>query len=589
LFNLFIYSLNKTHFHMKKLFKKILTTGIIVAGSVGAYAANNANVQIIHNCAAPAAATVDIYVNGTLTLDNVAFRTATNFLSLPAGVTYNVGVAPSTSMSAADTLKNFALGPLDVDSNYIVVASGVVGSGFAANPNSRSTAFDLKVIAHAKTLATAGNVVSFAVFHGATDAPGVDVNLTGGATLVANAQYADATGYLSVPATWYPIDIAPAGVSTAVASYVADLSGLDGKSALVLASGFLTPSANNNGPAFALIAVLADGTVVTLPLQQKSHVQVIHNAPDPLADSVDVYVEGAKAIPNFKFRTATPYIDLLSNVKHVIAVAPANSTNVSQALATFDSIYLAPDSNYVVTATGVVGTGFAANPDGRNTAFTLLIKDGARKQAQTSGNFDFFVIHGSPDAPAVDVNVAVANIRIVNNASYKDQTGYLPVPAAAYTLELQDSSAATTLKRYTADLTPLAGMSGVALASGFLNPAANNNGPSFGIWVALPAGGNLIPLSEVTGIKDISKEIGLGIYPNPVSDILNVSFDAAQTTTTAISVMNLNGAVVKTISTEEYTGSNNIKLNMSDLSNGIYILHIVTPSGVANQKFTLIK
>ena len=575
---------------MKKLFKTFIAAGTLLFSSVAAFSAGTANVQVIHNCADPAASIVDVYVNGTLTLNNVAFRTATGFLSLPAGLVYNIGVAPSTSTSVADTLKNFAVGPLSADSNYIVVASGVVGStGFAANPNSRSTAFDLKIIAHAKTVATSGSVVSFAVFHGVTDAPGVDVNLTGGATLVANAQYGDNSGYLSVPPTWYPISIAPAGSSTAVANYVADLSGLAGKSALVLASGFLSPASNNSGPGFELIAVLADGTIVTLPQQQQSHVQVIHNSPDPLADSVDVYVDGVKAIPNFKFRTATPYIDLLSNVNHTIAVAPANSTNVSQAVATFNNINLTPDSSYVVTASGVVGSGFAANPDGRSTAFTLLIKQGARQQALNSGNFDFFVIHGAPDAPTVDVNVEVFNLRIVDNASYTDQTGYLPVPAGSYTLDLQDSSGTATLKKYSASLAALAGKSGVALASGFLNPAMNNNGPSFGIWVALPTGGNLIPLSEVTGISNISKEIGLKYFPNPTNGILNVNFNTASSTAVAIDILDLSGNVVKTISNKEYAGQNSLNIDMNDLSNGMYLIHLTTASGAANEKFTLIK
>jgi hypothetical protein len=84
-----------------------------------------------------------------------------------------------------------------------------------------------------------------------TDAPGVDVNLTGGATLVANAQYGDNSGYLSVPPTWYPISIAPAGSSTAVANYVADLSGLAGNPHWYLPQDF-SPASNSNGPAFAL-------------------------------------------------------------------------------------------------------------------------------------------------------------------------------------------------------------------------------------------------------------------------------------------------------------------------------------------------
>ena len=65
-----------------------------------------ARLQVIHNAADPLASEVDVYVNGDLLLDNFAFRTATPFVTVPAGVTLNIGVAPSTSTSANDTIKN---------------------------------------------------------------------------------------------------------------------------------------------------------------------------------------------------------------------------------------------------------------------------------------------------------------------------------------------------------------------------------------------------------------------------------------------------------------------------------------------------
>ena len=50
-----------------------------------------------HNAADPAASSVDVYVNGTLQLDNFAFRAATPLVDVPAGVPVNIGVAPGTS------------------------------------------------------------------------------------------------------------------------------------------------------------------------------------------------------------------------------------------------------------------------------------------------------------------------------------------------------------------------------------------------------------------------------------------------------------------------------------------------------------
>ena len=60
-------------------------TGLLLVSSL---AAQTARVQVIHNSADAAAEVVDIYVNGGAVpaIDDFAFRTATPFIDLPAGV-----------------------------------------------------------------------------------------------------------------------------------------------------------------------------------------------------------------------------------------------------------------------------------------------------------------------------------------------------------------------------------------------------------------------------------------------------------------------------------------------------------------------
>ena len=547
-----------------------------------------AKVQVLHNCADPLADSVDVYIDGTLALNNFKFRTGTPFINLLAGVNHTIAVAPPTSTSVAQALASFPNINLTASQNYIVAASGVVGSGFAANPNSVATGFTLKVIANAETQAANGAKVDFAVLHGATDAPAVDVNITGGANLVSNAKYLDATGYLSVDPTWYPIDIAPAGNSTPVASYVADLTSLTGGAALVFASGFLTPSANNNGPAFGLYALLANGTVIALPTQEKAQVQVLHNCADPIADSVDVYINGALALNNFGFRNATPFINLVAGYPNSVAIAPKTSTSVAQAIWTH-SYTLTANQKYILTASGVVGSGFAANPDGQSIAFDVLVKTPAQAQALVNTNFDFFAIHGATDAPTVDV-VANGALTVVNNAYYGAQTAYLPVPAAAYTLAVKDSSGTSTIVTYNADVTALAGQSGVVLASGFLNPSMNNNGAAFGLYVALPSGGPFIQLPVATAVTNVSSEIGLSVYPNPSNGNLFINFELQQPENVTVQITDLNGRVVKELlNGNAISGKQNLNADLSELSNGMYLARIITSQKSSNIKFNLVK
>jgi hypothetical protein len=86
--------------------------------------AQTARVQIIHNSSDILAGSVDVYVNGALAIPDFAFRSATPFIDLTAGVTLNIGVAPGNSNSVNDTLKNFPV-VLTAGEKYVVFANGV--------------------------------------------------------------------------------------------------------------------------------------------------------------------------------------------------------------------------------------------------------------------------------------------------------------------------------------------------------------------------------------------------------------------------------------------------------------------------------
>ncbi|MBL0341635.1 MAG: DUF4397 domain-containing protein [Bacteroidetes bacterium] len=460
-----------------------------------------AELQVIHNSSDPGASVVDIYVNGTNAIDNFSYRTATPFIPLPSGVPINIGVAGGNSTSVNDTIKNFTV-TLNPGVKYVALASGVLTpSAFAANPDGRSTAFGLTIIADARIAALLPGTVDLVVNHGSTDAPTVDVLARNVATLVNDAAYSDVTSYITVPAANYILDVTPGNNNAAiVASFQADLTTLGGGAGVVFASGFLDPTANQNGPAFGLFVAFPSGTVAALPSVSSARLQVIHNAADPGAALVDIYVNGALAIPDFAFRTATPFLDLPAGVNLNIGVAPGTSTSVNDTIVNFP-VQLTNGQTYVAVANGVLTpASFAVNPDGRPTGFTLLISQSIRESAVNAGDVDFIVVHGSTDAPTVDVlarNVAT----LVNDAAYSDITGYISVPAANYILDVTPgNNNATIVASFQADLTTLAGGSGVVFASGFLDPTTNQNGAAFGLFVAL-ANGTVAALPAVSAAR----------------------------------------------------------------------------------------
>ena len=555
--------------------------------------AQTARLQVIHNAADPGAASVDIYLDGTLLLDNFAFRAATPYIDAPAGTPINIGVAGPNSTSAADTIKNFTV-TLTENETYVAIANGVLDpNSFAANPDGRSTAFTLFVKAMARENGTTSDV-DFFVLHGSTDAPTVDVLARRVATLVDDAAYGDITNYITVPPASYILDVTPGNDnSTIVASFEADLSGLGGGAAVVFASGFLTPGNNQNGPAFGIFAALPTGDVVAFPSVQLARLQVIHNAADVLADPVDVYLDGTLLLDDFAFRAATPFIDAPAGVEFNIGVAPGNSTSVNDTLKNFPAT-LENGNTYVAIANGVLDpNSYAVNPDGRNTAFTLFVKDMARESG-TGSDVDFFVVHGSTDAPTVDV-IARGVATLVDDAAYSDITGYISVPPANYTLDLTLADGTTLVQNYIADLRTLGGGSAVVFASGFLDPSVNQNGEAFGIFFALADGTvgqfpvGVASVENISGVTPDNYSLAQN-YPNPFNPSTTINFAIPNSEFVTLKVFNILGSEVATLVNENLSaGSYRFNFDAQGLASGIYLYELNAGSFREIKKMNLLK
>jgi hypothetical protein len=240
---------------------------------------------------------------------------------------------------------------------------------------------------------------------------------------------------------------------------------------------------------FSFLALTSLG--LSSAFAQSARIQIIHNSPDVLADSVDIYVNGTLSLDNFGFREATPFLTLPAGVTLNIAVAPKTSTSVSDALATFP-FTLSNGSTYIAVASGLLST-TGYNP---SQPFTIEAFPLGREQATSAGNTDVLVMHGSTDAPTVDIYEATAG-ELINDFSYPQfSNDYLELPTSNYELQVRDQLGSTIVAAYQAPLQTL-GLTDsalVVLASGFLNPAQNSNGPAFGLFAALPEGGTLIPL-----------------------------------------------------------------------------------------------
>ncbi len=517
-------------------------------------------VQIIHNSPAAIAGTVDIWVNNAVKIvDNLSFRNAEPYTFYPARIPLTFGVAAANSQTPADILINAGTLTLEDGKTYTVIANGIPGNG--------STPFELAVNDGARIFSLDEDQVDILTFHGSPGAPNVDVDARGVGQLISNLAYGDYADYLSVAEDQYFLEIRANGSPDLVGTFVADVNGLAGLSTVVFASGVL-----GEDPAFGLFAALPDGTVIELT--PVSRVQVIHNSPEP---TVDIYIDGELAIDDLAFREATPFLDAETRIPYEIAVAPANSQSVADAIAVFSDVSFEDGKSYVVMATGVVGN--AATP------FDLRIFDAARERSEDPANVDILLYHGAPDAPEVDV-VAVGAGVIFDNIPYGEYSDdYVSVPAATYTLNVTPSNDNNTIVRsYTAPLDGLAGGAGVAFATGFLG-----DNPAFGVWVALPDG-TTFPLSEIVASEEVKTLVpDFQIMPNPVSDYARIELtfsDAADNV--ALIILDANGKTLQTrILGNQFAGTQTIALDATSLAQGVHFCTIVTEKGVITKRFVV--
>ena len=302
---------------------------------------------------------------------------------------------------------------------------------------------------------------------------------------------------------------------------------------------------------------------------QTARVQVIHNSADAAAETVDVYLNETLLIPNFEFRTASPFVDAPAGVEIELSVAPPNSSGVEDAIYTAP-VTLSADETYIVVADGIVsGSGY--NPP---QAFGLQIYDMGRELADESGNTDVLVHHGSTDAPTVDIiETGVGAGTLVDNISYTEFQGYLELPTADYVLDVTDETGSVTVASYQAPLASLEldGAALVAVATGFLDPSQNSDGPAFGIGVALPSGGPLVMLPEFLGNQDFELSNAIALYPSPAEEQVTLS-NSSSIKLEAAKVYDLKGKLISQIDLQDMQGERVI--DVSSYATGVYVVHI---------------
>jgi hypothetical protein len=293
--------------------------------------------QAIHNCADAAASSVDVWFRSATTgtaavllLNNFAFRTASPFIDVPTAQVVTLSIAPPTSTSVASALANFTYN-LAPTSKYQLIASGIL-SPLGYSPSSSTVPFGLVANANVRERALVNSNTDVLIFHGATDAPIVNIVSPPSTTLASALTYSNynAAGYNALPTANYTVNVNSGSVT--VASYQAPLAALSltGQAITVLASGFLNPASNSSGPAFGLFAAAATGGSL-IPLPTLAVTAISKNTflqnnlsiyPNPFSDKINIDNQSGLSLT----------IDVIDLKGKLIKTTQSNQTNIGMDL-----------------------------------------------------------------------------------------------------------------------------------------------------------------------------------------------------------------------------------------------------------------
>jgi hypothetical protein len=301
-----------------------------------------------------------------------------------------------------------------------------------------------------------GSGSNLRVIHASPDAPAVDVYAEGVATpLIPNLAYGQTSDYLELDAGTYNIQLRAAGASptSAPAFETGDLDIPDGVTITALAAGLLGSSAADDR--FRVLTYVEN---FAAPGANSAAVRIIHASADAPAVGLDVGDDGSIEVPNFgRFaETGEAGVALPSDTELQIAIY-AGSSRVTA----FTTPQLPEGAELFVIATGLL-----SNLPRDSKGFGLLAVAPTGSIGIVKQNPVVFALHGSPDAPAVDIYAGSA--KLVDNLNFGELSDAVQVPPGSYTLGFRGAGGASSAAMLT---TPslAAGERYLAIASGFLS------------------------------------------------------------------------------------------------------------------------
>lgn len=91
----------------------------------------------------------------------------------------------------------------------------------------------------------------------------------------------------------------------------------------------------------------------------------------------------------------------------------------------------------------------------------------------------------------------------------------------------------------------------------------------------------------VLGTEEAQGFDDLRIYPNPASDFVTINFSLTDNQNLRVELFNMNGSVLRSESYTNYKGDFEKRIDLSNLSKGVYMLRLTSDKGIVNRKITV--
>lgn len=352
-----------------------------------------AKVRVLHGSGdAPA---VDVYADGGLIVEGLAFGSITDYLEVPSAE-YQIQVVPAGATIeegpvVIDAALTFEVGTATTVAATGSLAEGIIPQVLLDDPSPSVESAQVRVV------------------HFAADAPAVDIAPVGGDPIITDLAYPDNSGYADLPPGTYELEVRAAGSPDAVVT----LPPLD------LAAG-------TSSSAFA-VGSLEAGTFTVVPALDASipttaQVRVLHGSPD--APPIDIVLNGVRIFGNLPFGLSSTYLTVPVGENQIQIIPSGGSLEDSPVVI---------DANLPFeggTRTTIIASNDLANIEANVVADNTNTK---AKRAQIR------VGHMSADAPKVDIAADGSKPKeaLLKKVAYQDVSDYLTLKAGDYDLEVR--------------------------------------------------------------------------------------------------------------------------------------------------------